>query len=570
MTRPAFVGLAAKGGETMSYTLGLDYGSDSVRALLVATDTGKEVASRVVPYKRWNQGLYSQPAKNQFRQHPLDYLEGLEEAVQGLWSEAPEGAAQQVVGIGFDTTGSTPVPVDSEGVALALKPEFAENPNAMFVLWKDHTAIKEAQQITQAAEAAPVNYLKYEGGIYSSEWFWAKALHVLREDAAVRGAAYSWVEHCDWMPAVLTATTHPSKFRAGRCAAGHKVMWHESWGGYPPNEFFTGLDSVLDGLSDRLPAETYTSAEVVGPLTDEWAKKLGLPAGIPVAFGAFDAHMGAVGANVGPGVLTKVMGTSTCDITVASYEDIGDKCIRGICGQVDGSVIPGMIGLEAGQSAFGDLYAWFRNLINWPVNNLLLQSDKLDEPTRAALAEEIESKTLAALGKAASEIPPGETGITALDWVNGRRTPDADQTLSMAISGLTMGSQAPEIFRALVEATAFGARAIIERFKSEGVAIDSVVVIGGISKKSDFVMQTCADVWNCQIDVLKSEQSCALGAAMFAATAAGVYPNIEAAQKIMASPVSNSYHPNAEAAAVYDGLYKKYQTLGAFVEGERS
>ncbi len=552
-----------------SYALGLDYGSDSVRALLVDTASGEEVATTVVPYKRWNQGLYSEPAKNQFRQHPLDYLEGVEQAVQGLWKEAPAGAAEKVVGVSFDTTGSTPVPVDSDGVALALKPEFAENPNAMFVLWKDHTAIKEAQQITAAAEAAPENYLKYEGGIYSSEWFWAKALHVLREDPAVRDAAYSWVEHCDWMPAVLTGTTHPSKFRAGRCAAGHKVMWHASWGGYPPNEFFTGLDPVLDGLCDRLPAETFTSDQSVGPLTEEWAPKLSLPAGIPVGFGAFDAHMGSVGANVKPGVLTKVMGTSTCDITVASYEDIGDKCIRGICGQVDGSVIPGLVGLEAGQSAFGDLYAWFRNLINWPVQTILANSDKLDQATRDALVKEIEDKTLVELGKAASEIAPGESGITALDWVNGRRTPDADQTLSMAISGLTMGSQAPHIFRALVEATAFGARAIIERFKSEGVAIDSVVVIGGISKKSDFVMQVCSDVWNCPIDVLDSEQSCALGAAIFASTVAGVHPSVEAAQKAMASPVCKTYEPDAKAAAKYDELYQNYQTLGAFVEGER-
>jgi L-ribulokinase len=552
-----------------SYALGLDYGSDSVRALLVDTANGQEVATTVVPYKRWNQGLYSEPAKNQFRQHPLDYLEGVEQAVQGLWEEAPAGAAQQVVGISFDTTGSTPVPVDSEGVALALKPEFAENPNAMFVLWKDHTAIKEAQAITAAAEKSEPNYLKYEGGIYSSEWFWAKAWHVMKADPSVAEAAYSWVEHCDWMPAILTGTTHPSKFRAGRCAAGHKVMWHESWGGYPPNDFFTGLDPVLDGLRDRLPAETFTSAETVGPLTEEWADKLGLPAGIPVGFGAFDCHMGAVAANVKPGVLTKVMGTSTCDITVATYEDIGDKCIRGICGQVDGSVIPGLVGLEAGQSAFGDLYAWFRNLVNWPVQTLLASSDSLDEATRTKLAEEIEDKTLAALGDAASQIPAGETGITALDWVNGRRTPDADQTLTMAIAGLKMGSEAPQIFRSLVEATAFGARAIIERFKSEGVAINSVVVIGGISKKSDFIMQVCSDVWNCQIDVLESEQSCALGAAIFASTIAGVHPDVAAAQKVMASPVCKSYTPNADNAAVYDRLYQNYQALGAFVEGER-
>lgn len=549
------------------YALGLDYGSDSVRALLVDARTGEEVAANVVMYPRWRQGLYCDPARDQFRQHPLDYLETLQSVVQGLWEKAPADAAKNVVGVSFDTTGSTPIAVDEEGVALALKPEFAENPNAMFVLWKDHTAVKEAQEITAAANRSEPNYLKYEGGIYSSEWFWAKAMHVLRADEAVRKAAYSWVEHCDWMPAVLTGTTHPSKFRAGRCAAGHKVMWHESWGGYPPNEFWTGIDPVLDGYAGRLPKETFTSAEAVGPLTAEWAEKLGLPEGIAVGFGAFDCHMGAVGANVKPGVLTKVMGTSTCDITVASYEDIADKCIRGICGQVDGSVLPGMVGLEAGQSAFGDLFAWFRNLISWPINNMLEHMAYIDDATRARMVEDFENKTLKALGDAAQAIPAGTSGITALDWVNGRRTPDADQTVAMAIAGLKMGSDAPHVFRALVEAAAFGARAIIERFKDEGVTVDSVVVIGGISKKSDFVMQVCADAWNCPIDVLESEQSCALGAAIFAATFGGVYPNVAAAQEAMASPVCKTYQPNPEAVGVYDELYHKYKALGAYVNG---
>lgn len=553
-----------------SYALGLDYGSDSVRALLVDALSGKEVASNVVYYPRWKKGLFCIPAKDQFRQHPLDYLESLEQVVQGLWAKAPVGAASQVVGIGFDTTGSTPIALDSEGVALALKPEFAENPNAMFVLWKDHTAVKEAQEITAAANKSAASdpakgYLRYEGGIYSSEWFWAKTLHVLREDAAVANAAYIWVEHCDWMSAVLTGTTHPSKLRMGRCATGHKLMWHESWGGYPPNDFFTSIDPLLNGLRDKLPAETFTSDQTCGLLTTDWAQKLGLPVGVPVSFSAFDCHMGAVAANVKPGVLTKIMGTSTCDITVATYEDIGDKCIAGICGQVDGSVTPGFVGLEAGQSAFGDLYAWFRNLVNWPIANILQNSSLLDEETKQKLAQEIEDNTIVALSKAASQLAIGETGITALDWVNGRRTPDTDQTVAMAISGLKMGSDAPHIFRALVEATAYGARAIIERFKQEGVAINSVVAIGGISKKSDFVMQTCADVWNCPIEVLDSEQSCALGAAIFAAVVGGVYPDVQSAQKVMASTVTKTYQPNAQAAAAYEDLYQQYLKLGVFV-----
>lgn len=546
------------------FALGLDYGTDSVRALLVNALNGEEVASHVVYYPRWQKGLFCIPGKDQFRQHPLDYLESLEQVVQELWLQAPAGAAAQVVGIAFDTTGSTPIAVDSEGVALALKPEFCDNPNAMFVLWKDHTAIREAQEITAAAANAREHYLKYAGGIYSSEWYWAKALHVSRKDPAVAKAAYLWVEHCDWISAVLTGTTHPAQLRMGRCATGHKLMWHASWGGYPPNDFFLSIDPLLNGLRDRLPAETHTSDQACGLLQAEWADKLRLPAGIPVSFGAFDCHMGAVAARVKPGVLTKIMGTSTCDITVASYEAIGPKCIRGICGQVDGSVIPGLVGLEAGQSAFGDLYAWFRDLLTGPSLAILRKSTLIDANTQQQLALEIEQQMLVQLSAAASELAIGEAGITALDWVNGRRTPDADQTVAMALCGLKMGSQAPQVFRALVEATAFGARAIIERFKNEGVAIDSVVAIGGISKKSDFVMQTCADVWNCPIDVLHSEQSCALGAAIFAAVAGGLYADVAQAQEAMASSVSKTYQPNPQAAAAYEPLYQRYIKLAEF------
>lgn len=550
----------------VSYVLGLDYGSDSVRALLVDSATGAEVATSVEYYPRWKEALFCQPEKDQFRQHPLDYIESLEKVINDLWSKAPEGAAQNVRGLSFDTTGSTPIALDENGIALALKPEFSQNPNAMFILWKDHSAIKEANEITAAANAASENYLKYEGGIYSSEWFWAKVLYILRQDQAVNSAAHTWVEHCDWMSALLTETTHPDKFRASRCAAGHKVMWHESWEGYPPNDFFTGIDPLLDGLRDRLPRDTFTADKVCGNLSQEWANKLGLSTDVVVTFSAFDCHAGAVGANIKPGVLTKVMGTSTCDITVASYDDVGDKCIKGICGQVDGSVMPGMVGLEAGQSAFGDLYAWFKNLINWPL--LQIETSNLfDEDTKAKLIEQLEGQTLIKLGDAAQLLPIGETGITALDWVNGRRTPDADQSVAMAITGLKMGSQAPQIYKSLVEATAFGARAIIERFKSEGVNIDHVVTIGGISKKSDFVMQTCADVWNCSIDVLESEQSCALGGAIYASVAAGIYPDVGSAQQVMASPVAKTYHANAESAAKYEPLYQQYQALAAYVDG---
>lgn len=546
------------------YVLGLDYGSDSVRALLVDTSNGAEIADHMVVYPRWNKGLYCAPERDQFRQHPQDYLDSLVEVLAGLWWKVPADTASKVIGLSIDTTGSTPVAINRQGTPLALTPEFSENPNAMFVLWKDHTAIKEAAEISQKATANPINYIKYMGGVYSSEWYWAKALHVLRNDEQVRKAAYSWVEHCDWLTAELSGTTHPDVFKMGRCATGHKIMWNEAWQGFPPNEFFVSIDPVLDGLVDTLNADTQTSDQCAGYLTEQWAEKLGLPAGIAIGYGAFDCHMGAVAANVKPGVLTKVMGTSTCDITVVSPEHLGDVSVKGICGQVNGSVIPQMIGLEAGQSAFGDLYAWFKNIVNWPLANIDLNIAGVDAQ---AVRSHIEKQTLIALSEAANRIPVKATDVVALDWINGRRTPDANQGVSMAIQGIKMGTDASHLFKALVEATAFGSKAITDCFTSQGVPVNSIVVIGGISKKSDYVMQTCADIWNCPIDVLKSEQSCALGAAIFAAVAAGEFATVSEAQTVLASPVHSTYLPNPERVAVYQSLYAKYQALGQFENG---
>lgn len=550
------------------YVLGLDYGSDSVRALLVDTSNGVEVADHMVVYPRWSKGLYCEPQRDQFRQHPQDYLDSLEEVLAGLWWKVPKGMAEKIVGLSIDTTGSTPVAINQQGTPLALTEEFKENPNAMFVLWKDHTAIKEAAEITQKASANSVNYISNMGGVYSSEWYWAKALHVLRSDEQVRKAAYSWVEHCDWLTAVLTGTTDPKQFKMGRCAAGHKIMWNEQWGGFPPNDFFVSIDPLLDGLVDTLNPSTQTSDQVAGKLTEEWAAKLGLPVGIAIGYGAFDCHMGAVAANVKPGVLTKVMGTSTCDITVVAPEQLQGANVRGICGQVTGSVIPGMIGLEAGQSAFGDLYAWFKNLLNWPLANINLNIAGVDANTAAALKQHIEQQTLLALSEKASQIIPKITDMVALDWINGRRTPDANQGVSMAMQGIKMGTDASHIFKALVEATAFGSKAITDCFTQQGVPVESIVVIGGISKKSDYVMQTCADIWNCQIDVLKSEQSCALGAAIFASVAAGVFDTVSEAQAVLASPVYKRYQPNPKRVPVYEQLYAKYQTLGGYENGD--
>ncbi len=548
------------------YTIGLDFGTDSVRTLIVNTDTGEEVASSVFYYPRWKKGLYCDAAANQFRQHPQDYLQGLEHTIVDAMKQAPEGVAGKVAGISVDTTGSTPVPVALTGTPLSLTRGFEENPNAMFILWKDHTAIKEAEEINELAHKWDIDYTKYEGGIYSSEWFWAKLLHVIREDAGVYRAAYSWVEHCDWIPAILTGNTNPKTLKRSRCAAGHKAMWHKDFGGLPSEEFLTALDPLLAGLRERLYKDTYTCDVPAGTLTAEWAKRLGLPQTVVVGVGAFDAHLGAVGAEIEPHYLSKVMGTSTCDMLVASGEELGGKLVKGICGQVDGSIVPGLIGLEAGQAAFGDIYGWFKQLLEWPLTSILSETELTDDKTKETLIEEVSLKIIARLSEEAAKIPPEENGIVALDWMNGRRTPDSKQWLKGALTGLTLGSDAPRIFRALVEATAFGSKAINDRFVEEGIRIDGVIALGGVAKKSPFVVQTVADVLNMPIKVARSEQACALGSAMMAAVASGIYATTSDAQHKMGSGIETEYHPVPENVERYNKLYEKYKKLGKFVE----
>jgi L-ribulokinase len=548
------------------YVIGLDYGTDSVRTVIINASNGEEVASSVFNYPRWNDGKYCDPAKNRFRQHPLDYLEGLEVTVRKCLKNITEDVRKNITGIAVDTTGSTPVAVNRQGIPLSLTPGFEENPNAMFILWKDHTAVKEAEEINNRARTwGGIDYTKFEGGVYSSEWFWAKILHVLREDPNVAGAAWSWVEHCDWMPAILTGNTDPLSIRRSRCAAGHKAMWHKDFGGLPEEKFLVKLDPVLKGLRDRLFKDTFTSDVPAGKISEEWAARLGLPENIVVGVGAFDAHMGAVGGGIEPYQLIKIVGTSTCDMLVAPMDEMGDTLVRGICGQVDGSITPGMLGLEAGQSAFGDVYAWFKNVIAWPVEAILSETKLVDKETRKKLVDEVVAKIIPEITDAAEKVPIDESGIVALDWMNGRRTPDANQALKGAITGLTLGSDAPKIFRALVEATAFGSKKIVERFESEGVRIDGVIALGGVAKKSPFVMQVLADVLNCPIKVVKSEQTVALGAAMFAATVAGIYKTVEDAQKAMGSGFDKVYHPMPFNVGKYQVLYKKYGSLGEFV-----
>ena len=557
--------------KSQALVLGLDYGTDSCRAVIMDAADGSELGSAVMAYPRWAKGLYCDSAANRFRQHPQDYLDTLEGCVHEALKMAGADAAGQIKGIAIDTTGSTPCAVDKHGVPLALKPDFADNPAAMFFLWKDHTGIAEAQRINEHARTwGGTDFTVYEGGIYSSEWFWAKVMRALTEDAAVAASAFSFLEHCDWMPALLTGHLGPGKpglatVKRSRCAMGHKAMWHADFGGYPADEFLAGLHPGLPAIKASLGIQTWTSDQAAGLLSAEWATRLGLSAGIPVAVGAYDAHMGAVGGGARPGWMVKVMGTSTCDMIVGPRPST-ETAVKGICGQVNGSIVPDMLGYEAGQSAFGDVYAWFKQLLSWPLETILPGLEGLSPEHRASISKALSDRLIPALEAAAKDLAPGQTGILALDWLNGRRTPDADQRLKGAIMGLSLGSDAPKIYRALVEATAYGSRAIIERFREEGVPVNGIIAIGGVARKSPMVMQIVSDVLGMPIAVPASDQAVAMGAAMFAAVVAGIYPNIPAAQAAMVAALETEYKPDPERSKVYDTLFKEYLALGSFVE----
>jgi len=528
---------------SLKYTIGLDYGTNSVRALIVNVANGAEVAAAVWTYAHGTQGVILSRDPNLARQHPLDYVNGAEITIKQALATAKKSVKgfnpEQVIGIGVDTTGSTPLPVDANGQPLAFSKKFAGNPAALAWLWKDHTGIAEAAEITALAKKIRPQYLAKCGGIYSSEWFFSKILKCRRAAPQVFDAAYSWIELSDLVPAALTGTLAPDKFTAGVCAAGHKAMFNEGWGGYPDAEFLSQLDPKLGALRDRLPKKVRAVDTAAGTLTAEWAKKTGLTAGIPVAVGAFDAHTGAIGAGVKPGTLVKIIGTSTCDISVKlNTEKLAD--IPGVCGIVDGSVVPGYFGIEAGQSAVGDIF-------NWLVNYL--------QPGGKAAGSHEE------LTKGALKLQAGESGLLALDWNNGNRTVLVDQQLTGLLVGQTLYTTPAEIYRALIEATAFGALTIINRFEEYGVKIDEVVNCGGIADKSPLVMQIYADITGRPMKISRSAQTCALGSAIAAAVIAGAHKDFASAQKKMTGLKPKAYKPNAKAHATYQELYTLYKEL---------
>lgn len=528
------------------YALGIDYGTNSCRSLLVDLDDGREVGSTVFPYPSGELGILTDARDPHVaRQNPQDYLDGLEAVVSGALQQAkadvPGFDAAQVVGIGVDTTGSTPIPVDRSGTPLGLLPQFKGNLNAMVWLWKDHTGHAEATEITKLGNELRPQIMAKCGGIYSSEWWWSKILRLRRCDPNVFDAAFSFVEHCDWIPAVLTGNTDPLTLKRSVCAAGHKAMFSKQWGGLPDKEFLAKLDPALADLRDRLYNEAHVADTRAGGLCAEWAKRLGLKAGIAIAVGAFDAHMGAVGAGIKEGTLVKILGTSTCDLMVAP-DDKPLADIPGVCGIVDGSVMGGHYGIEAGQSAVGDIFLWFVNHLV-PDSYGATPGDKFLNMEKAMTAQK-----------------PGATGLLALDWNNGNRTILVDHRLTGLLLGQTLHTEAHEIYRAYIEATAFGALTIIKRIEEYGVPVQEVVNTGGLSIKNATLMQIYADVTGRPMKVSQSEQTCALGAAIFGAAAAGAGTVAELQAKVTAMR-EKVYQPIAENVAVYAELYALYRTL---------
>lgn len=546
-------------GQKEGFAVGVDFGTNSVRAVVVSVESGRELGSCVYNYRGGSEGvILSDADPNLARQDPEEYYRGLEESVKGALSAAGGAVSPgSVCGIGADTTGSTPIPVDGSGKPLSFSREFKGNPNAMAWLWKDHTSFEEAEEITEKSRSGKVDYTEYSGGLYSSEWFFAKILRLARIDRKVYDSAASFVEHCDLMPAVLAGNTCPGSIKRSRCAAGHKAMFNEKWGGLPPAEFLTSVDPVFSGLRTKLYDKTYTAGEKAGELCGEWAEKLGLPPGIPVSCGAFDAHMGAVGAGISPGKLVKIMGTSSCDMFVSPPGSVRES-IKGVCGQVEGSILPGMTGIEAGQSAVGDIFGWFRNFMMWPAANILPGAgfSPDDEFIQGAGRE-----CWKVLSEKAEALEPGESGLLSLDWLNGNRNLLFDADLTGLIAGLTLGTKPEEVYLSLIEGTAFGAKMIMERLAEYGVRIDTVTASGGLAVKSPLIMSVYSSVLNVPIRVSSSEQTCALGAAIFGAAAGGCFESVQAAQERMSAAEGKTYLPVQAAAAVYGRLYELYKKL---------
>ena len=538
-----------------NYVIGLDFGTDSVRALLVDIHTKREIVA-VENYPRWSQGYYCHASETQFRQHPADYMECMEKALLHVIAQCDTPHA--IGAISIDSTASTPCLVNRNLTPLSLSPEYESDPDAMFILWKDHTAQAEADEITRLCATSPWNYARHSGNNYSAECFWAKVLHILRRNERLRRDAWIPLELCDWIPALLTGCRDVQHLRSSHCVAGAKLMWAPEWGGYPPSGFFATLEPALAQMAERMPQETYACGTSAGRLSPEWARRLGLSEDVVVGVGNIDSHSGAVGAGICDGTMVLNLGTSACYMAVMPTDRYDGHIIDGLFGQVENYILPDRIGFEAGLSAFGDVYAWFKRILTWPLHQL--HTDNAANCTE--YIEQQETEMLFRLGQAARQLPLREDAPLATDYLNGRRSPWPCSTLKSTLAGLTLATTAPELYYALVEATAFATRVIVDHLKTNGVTIERLIGIGGISQKSPFVMQTLADVLGMELSVADCMHACAQGAVIHASVAAGIYHSVEEAQQTLAARPSTVYRPDVSKSKILMRRYARYRELG--------
>lgn len=537
--------------------VGMDFGTSSVRVVVLDAATGHLVGSGESVFPRYESGQFCDPSVNQYRQHPEDHLGALTGATRAALASLSPGDRQQIRAIGVDTTGSSPVPVDEEGTPLSFHSEFVQDPGAMFHLWKDTTAVEAAGEIAESArDWHGQNFVAFSASHYSPEWFWAKALHTSRKSPRISEASHTWVEHCDWITGVLTNRSAPGQLSRSRCAAAHKAMWNSAFGGYPPRALFAEISPALAAIHDALPPMTRPAWEQAGALCSQWAERLGVPSGIPVAMGTFDAHAAAVGAGVRPGVPAKTIGTSSSDMIVADLHGLGTRPLSGIEGQAEDSILPGMAGIEAGQAAFGDMLNWFGEFLLYPIR----MAEEVGIVTCDG-REQFASNLMNVLFEKATALPAGPMLVTAVDWFNGRRAPAGDHRVRGALAGLGLASDPPTVFVSLVEAAVFGTRRIHEGLGAQGIRIESLLTMGGVARKAPFVNQLLADALSVSVGLCESDQTSARGAAIYASVAGGLFQSVAEAQHTLAAGVVRSFQPEPNRARELNGRYERYLRL---------
>ena len=548
------------------YVIGVDFGSDSARAVLVDAFEGETLDEASMAYPRWEQRQYCCEETAQYRQHPKDYLEVLEVILREVLKNLSAKELSKVAGIAVDTTGSTVCPVDKQGVPLSMMEKFKDEPDAMFHLWKDHTAVREAAEMDRGLSSGETDYTQFQGK-YSAEWFWAKILHTSRKNRRIKESAYTWIEHCDWIAGVLAGRTTPGELIRCSCGAGHKALWNSAFDGLPDRECLMKIDPYLGNIYDTYSQIPQKAGTMIGTLCEEWRRKTGLSEKVCVSVGSFDAHAGAVGVGISEHMLVKVVGTSTVDMLIVPDKEAIGKKLNDFCGMAQDSIVPGYWGCESGQSAFGDTYAWYRKILMWPLEHMNIPKTILPQSIKEDLKDYLERNLICSLEEAAEA--DNDVGITALDWLNGRRYPYLNETVKSAVAGLTLGTEAPDIYQAFVRATIFGSKQIYDSLIDSGILIDRVVCVGGVASKSRYIMQMMADVLGIPIMVSAEKQSCARGAGIFAAVGAGLFTSVQEAQQAMCAPYKPDFFPRAEFHDWYMKEYQKYIELGEYMEKGR-